>query len=41
MDRLKMHKKAMRETCHIVKPMIQTDKKKKINKEKCRKPVDY
>lgn len=40
MDRLKMQKKAMRETCHVVKPMVTTDKKKKLNKEMCRKQID-
>ncbi len=32
MDRLKMLKKAMRETTHKVKPMVTTDKKKQKNK---------
>jgi hypothetical protein len=36
-DRLKMMKKAMRETTHTVKPMVTTDKKKKANKLACRK----
>ena len=36
-DRLKMVKKAMRDTTHIVKPMVTTDRKKKANKLHCRK----
>lgn len=40
MDRLKMAKRVSRETNHVVKPMIQDDKKKKQNKEFCRKPID-
>lgn len=35
-DRLKWAKAAARETMHMVKPMITTDKKKKANKLKCR-----
>ena len=35
-DRLKMFKKAMRETTHVVKPMVVTDKKKQANKRTCR-----
>lgn len=41
MDRLKMAKKAMRETCHVIKPMIQTDKKKERNRKICRKKVEF
>lgn len=33
--------KAMRETTHVVKPMVATDKKKQINKLICRKKVEY
>ena len=36
-DRLKMFKKVMRETTHMVKPMVTVDKKKKANKLMCRK----
>ena len=36
-QRLKFLKKVLRETSHIIKPMITTDKKKKENKESCRK----
>jgi hypothetical protein len=35
-DRLKMAKKAMRDTTHPVKPTVITDKKKKANKNFCR-----
>ena len=34
---LKMHAKANRETMHTVKPMVTTDKKKKLDKDSCRK----
>ena len=40
-DRLKMAKKAMRETTHPVKPMVTTDKKKEANKKACRKKNDF
>ncbi len=36
LDLLKFAKKAQRETTHLVKPIIYTDKKKKANKEFCR-----
>jgi len=36
MDRLKMAKKAQRETSHVVKPIVYVDKKKKADKEACR-----
>jgi len=36
-QRLKMMKKAMRETTHTVKPMVTIDKKKQANKMACRK----
>ena len=36
-DRLAAFKKALRETSHTVKPMVETDKKKEANKKKCRK----
>ena len=36
-DRLKALRKANRETMHTVKPMVTTDKKKKYDKESCRK----
>lgn len=39
-DRLKMAKKAMRETTHTIKPMVTTDKKKKNNKLACRKKYE-
>ena len=39
-DILKMHSKATRETTHVVKPMITTDKKKKNNKYICRKKIN-
>jgi len=37
MDRLKMAKKAMRETTHTIKPIIELDKKKEKNKLESRK----
>lgn len=37
LDRLKMMKKAMRETTHLIKPMTTTDRKKQANKMACRK----
>jgi hypothetical protein len=40
-DRLKMHRKAMRETTVMPKPMVTTDKKKKADKNFCKKKVDY
>lgn len=39
-DILKMHSKAVRETTHIVKPMVTTDRKKKKNKYLCRKKIN-
>lgn len=38
---LKMHSKIVRETTHSVKPMVTTDKKKKANKNACRKKIVY
>jgi len=38
---LKFAKKAQRETTHLVKPIIYTDKKKKNNKEFCRTNKGY
>lgn len=38
LDRLKWAKKISRETNIMPKPMIVPDKKKKANKEACRKP---
>jgi hypothetical protein len=35
-DRLKFAKKASREYTHMPKPMVTTDKKKKVNKAACR-----
>lgn len=35
-DRLKMHRKAMRETTIMPKPMVTIDKKKQANKNICR-----
>ena len=35
-DRLKMLRKANRETMHTVKPIVTTDKKKKADKDACR-----
>ena len=37
MDRLKIAKKVMRETTHMVKPTITVDKKKKANKNESRR----
>lgn len=39
MDMLQMAKRASRETSHTIKPMITTDKKKKANKNACRKKL--
>lgn len=38
-DRLKMAKKISRETNHMPKPIITTNKKKKENKLACRKKI--
>lgn len=40
-QRLAMYSKVSRETNHIVKPMVIADKKKKHNKNLCRKKVVY
>lgn len=32
-------KKEMRETSHVVKPMVTTDRKKQANKQFCRKKI--
>ena len=39
-NRLKAFKKAMRETTHVVKPMVTINKKKQANKMACRKTRD-
>lgn len=39
MDFLRMAKKASRETNHMPKPMVTTDKKKEKNKKACRQKV--
>lgn len=39
LDRLKMAKKVSRETNLMPKPMVVPDKKKKANKEACRKKI--
>lgn len=39
MDRLQMAKKISRESNHMPKPMVTTNKKKKANKIACRKKV--
>ena len=36
-DLLRMHRKAMRETTHTIKPIMTVDKKKEENKKLCRK----
>jgi len=38
---LTMHRKVNRETTHLIKPMVTTDKKKKANKNACRKKVSW
>ena len=40
-DTLKMHSRANRDTMHKVKPMVTTDKKKKANKNLCRKKINF
>jgi hypothetical protein len=39
LDRMKMAKKASRETNHTIRPLIECDKKKQANKNACRKKV--
>ena len=36
LDRLQMFKSALRDTSHIVKATCETNKKKQLNKTKCR-----
>ena len=36
-DLLKSLKKSLRETTHMVKPKVEVDKRKKLNKNYCRK----
>jgi hypothetical protein len=40
-DILKMHSKARRENTIRIKPTVTIDKKKKANKNACRKKVNY